>query len=70
MGGALLVCLAILAGMPYFAQYNQLLSKCMHLFQHTHDAWLEHTRRAHVQANVGSRDVVLYPVIPKSLELG
>ena len=36
----------------------------------THCAWLEHTRRAHVQAKVLSRDVVLDPIIAKSLEPG
>jgi len=33
----------------------------------THDAWverLEHTRRAHVHANIWSRDIVLDPIIP------
>ena len=36
----------------------------------THGAWLEHIRRAHVQASVWSQDLVLDPVIPNPLELG
>ena len=43
--------------------YDQGLSK----LPHTHGAWLEHIRQAHVQANVWSRDVVLDPTISKSL---
>ena len=36
----------------------------------THGAWLEHIRRAHIQASVWSQDLVLNPVIPNPLMLG
>jgi len=36
----------------------------------THGAWLQHIRRAYVQASIWSQDIVLDPVIPNSLELG
>jgi hypothetical protein len=36
----------------------------------THGAWLEHIRRAHVQANVWSQDLVVDPVILDPVQLG
>ena len=36
----------------------------------THGAWLEHTRRAHAQANVWLQDLVQDPVIVDPLQLG
>jgi len=36
----------------------------------THGAWLEHIKRAHVQANVWSQDLVLNPVVLDPLQLG